>query len=215
MVRLGTFLFLSFQLYQMFSNILDYLPGPHNKIFSETDALKAFVSEELKVHQASVDPSSPRDFIDCFLSKMQEVRRRHTAPAHPQTPLRSGLLPFQSNADIRMTPSWAAGLCGGRTPAIPQTLPELELTALGLHTHQPLPAAVWTARPSSALTKTQGQLQSGLALLSLGSSWHSKDKQAARYCSVHSVKAGCSAQSWHCNVPDGCCTLAEKCYSSR
>lgn len=88
MAMLGTLLFLSFQLYQMFSNILDYLPGPHNKIFTEIDDLKAFVSEEVKIHQASLDPSSPQDFIDCFLSKMQEVRRQHTAPAHPQTHLR-------------------------------------------------------------------------------------------------------------------------------
>lgn len=88
MVMQGTFLFLSFQFYQMFSKVLDYLPGPHNNIFTEFDALKAFVSEEVKMHQASLDPSSPQDFIDCFLNKMQEVRRQRTAPAHPQTCLR-------------------------------------------------------------------------------------------------------------------------------
>ncbi|NWH96487.1 CP2G1 protein, partial [Aegithalos caudatus] len=60
------------QLYQMFPNILDYLPGPHNRIFAEFDDLKAFVAEEVKLHQASLDPNSPQDFIDCFLSKMQE-----------------------------------------------------------------------------------------------------------------------------------------------
>lgn len=76
-------LFLSFQLYQMFSNILYYLPGPHNNIFAEFDALKAFVAEEVKLHEASLDPNSPQDFIDCFLSKMQEVRRQ-MAPACPQ-----------------------------------------------------------------------------------------------------------------------------------
>lgn len=70
----------------MFSNILCYLPGPHNNIFGEFDALKAFVAEEVKLHQASLDPNSPQDFIDCFLSKMQEVRRQ-MSPAHPQTHL--------------------------------------------------------------------------------------------------------------------------------
>ncbi|XP_065602376.1 cytochrome P450 2C9-like [Cyrtonyx montezumae] len=62
------------QLYQMFSSILDYLPGPHNNIFKEIDAVKAFVAEEVKLHQASLDPSAPQDFIDCFLSKMQEEK---------------------------------------------------------------------------------------------------------------------------------------------
>ncbi|XP_072195646.1 cytochrome P450 2C9-like isoform X2 [Excalfactoria chinensis] len=62
------------QLYQMFSYILDYLPGPHNNIFKEIDAVKAFVAEEVNLHQASLDPSSPQDFIDCFLSKMHEEK---------------------------------------------------------------------------------------------------------------------------------------------
>ncbi|NXT19784.1 CP2CK protein, partial [Syrrhaptes paradoxus] len=70
------------QLYQMFSKILDYLPGPHNKIFTEFDALKKFVSEETKVHQASLDPSSPQDFIDCFLSKMQEEKENPNSSFH-------------------------------------------------------------------------------------------------------------------------------------
>lgn len=87
MVMLWTFLFLSFQLYQMFSKILDYLPGPHNKVFAEIDALKAFVSEEMKTHKGSLDPSSPQDYIDCFLCKMQKVRGQLTAPAHSQTHL--------------------------------------------------------------------------------------------------------------------------------
>ncbi|XP_074447859.1 cytochrome P450 2C8-like isoform X2 [Larus michahellis] len=70
------------QLYQMFSNILDYLPGPHNKIFTEFDALKAFVAEEVKIHQATLDPSSPQDFIDCFLTKMQEEKEHPNSSFH-------------------------------------------------------------------------------------------------------------------------------------
>lgn len=68
----------------MYSKILYYLPGPQHNIFAEFDALKAFVEEEAKLHQASLDPNSPKDFIDCYLIKMQEVRRQ-TAPACPQT----------------------------------------------------------------------------------------------------------------------------------
>ncbi|KAM4897110.1 CP2CN protein, partial [Sylvia borin] len=64
------------QLYQMFSSILYYLPGPQHKIFAEFDALKAFVAEEVKLHQASLDPNSPQDFIDCFLNKIQEEKDR-------------------------------------------------------------------------------------------------------------------------------------------
>ncbi|XP_032922385.1 cytochrome P450 2C19-like isoform X2 [Catharus ustulatus] len=64
------------QVNSMYSNILYYLPGPHQSIFAEFDALKAFVEEEVKLHQASLDPNSPNDFIDCYLTKMQEEKDR-------------------------------------------------------------------------------------------------------------------------------------------
>ncbi|XP_009695740.1 PREDICTED: cytochrome P450 2C9-like isoform X2 [Cariama cristata] len=70
------------QVHSMFSKILYYLPGPHNRIFAEFDALKAFVSEEVKMHQASLDPSSPQDFIDCFLNKMQEEQECPSSGFH-------------------------------------------------------------------------------------------------------------------------------------
>ncbi|NXD75465.1 CP2CL protein, partial [Halcyon senegalensis] len=70
------------QLYQMFSKILNHLPGPHNRIFTEFDALKAFVSEEVKMHHTSLDPSSPQDFIDCFLRKMQEEKELPNSSFH-------------------------------------------------------------------------------------------------------------------------------------
>ncbi|KFP33811.1 Cytochrome P450 2C8, partial [Colius striatus] len=72
------------QLYQMFSKILVYLPGPHNNIFDEFNALKAFVAEEMKTHQASLDPSSPQDFIDCFLIKMQEEKDQPNSSFHTE-----------------------------------------------------------------------------------------------------------------------------------
>ncbi|NXM72318.1 CP2C8 protein, partial [Serilophus lunatus] len=70
------------QLYQMFSKIMDHLPGPHNRIFEEFDALKDFVAEEVKLHQASLDPNSPQDFIDCFLSKMEEEKDHPNSSFH-------------------------------------------------------------------------------------------------------------------------------------
>lgn len=67
----------------------------------------------------------------------------------------------------------------------------LELIALGLSAQQPpLPAAAGRGRDCSALTKTQGLFQSGLAVLSLESSWRSK--HAVKYHSAHSLKEGCS-----------------------
>lgn len=61
-------------MYNIFPHIMYYLPGPHNQIFANFEKLRALVKEMAEAHQASLDPSCPRDFIDCFLLKMQQVR---------------------------------------------------------------------------------------------------------------------------------------------
>ncbi|XP_063194509.1 cytochrome P450 2C9-like [Chroicocephalus ridibundus] len=91
------------QLYQMFSNILDYLPGPHNKIFTEFDALKAFVAEEVKIHQATLDPSSPQDFIDCFLTKMQEEKEHPNSSFHMKNLITSAFDLFIAGTETTST----------------------------------------------------------------------------------------------------------------
>ncbi|NWH25023.1 cytochrome P450 2C19-like [Grus americana] len=91
------------QLYQMFSKVLDYLPGPHNNIFTEFDALKAFVSEEVKMHQASLDPSSPQDFIDCFLNKMQEEKEHPNSSFHMKNLITSAFDLFIAGTETTST----------------------------------------------------------------------------------------------------------------
>ncbi|XP_027755047.1 cytochrome P450 2C8-like [Empidonax traillii] len=91
------------QLYQMFPKIMDYLPGPHNQIFAEFDALKAFVAEEVKLHQASLDPNSPQDFIDCFLSKMQEEKNRPNSSFHLKNLITSAFDLFLAGTETTST----------------------------------------------------------------------------------------------------------------
>ncbi|KAI1236394.1 hypothetical protein IHE44_0001686 [Lamprotornis superbus] len=91
------------QLYQMYSNILYYLPGPHNNIFTEFDALKAFVAEEVKLHEASLDPNSPQDFIDCFLSKMQEEKDHPNSSFHMKNLITSAFDLFVAGTETTST----------------------------------------------------------------------------------------------------------------
>uniref|UniRef100_A0A8C8SI61 Cytochrome P450 2G1 n=1 Tax=Pelusios castaneus TaxID=367368 RepID=A0A8C8SI61_9SAUR len=62
------------QLYDMYSCIMQYLPGRHNRIYYLIEDLKAFIAERVKVNQESLDPNAPRDFIDCFLIQMEKVK---------------------------------------------------------------------------------------------------------------------------------------------
>ncbi|XP_068106951.1 cytochrome P450 2G1-like [Hyperolius riggenbachi] len=60
------------QLQEMFPKIMDFIPGPHKRIATITETLLEFVSERVKMNQATLDQTSPRDYIDCFITKMQK-----------------------------------------------------------------------------------------------------------------------------------------------
>ncbi|CAM4686448.1 unnamed protein product [Lepidochelys olivacea] len=55
------------QLYNTFPGIMHFLPGQHWRIFREYKHIKNFIQAQVASHQRSLDPSAPRDLIDCFL----------------------------------------------------------------------------------------------------------------------------------------------------
>uniref|UniRef100_A0A8W4FFT3 unspecific monooxygenase n=1 Tax=Sus scrofa TaxID=9823 RepID=A0A8W4FFT3_PIG len=55
-----------------FPALIDYLPGSHNKVLKNSAYVKSYILEKVKEHQASLDVNDPRDFIDCFLIKMEQ-----------------------------------------------------------------------------------------------------------------------------------------------
>ena len=61
------------QLYDMFHSVMKYLPGPQQQIIKDTQKLEDFITQKVKQNQRTLDPSSPRNFIDSFLIRMQEV----------------------------------------------------------------------------------------------------------------------------------------------
>lgn len=58
------------KLYDMYSRIMQYLPGGHNCIYYLLEELKNFLASRIKINQASIDPQNPWDFIDCLLIQM-------------------------------------------------------------------------------------------------------------------------------------------------
>ncbi|XP_068935717.1 cytochrome P450 2A3-like [Petaurus breviceps papuanus] len=76
-MMLGSFQFVctaTGQLYEMFSGVMKHLPGPQQQAFKELKGLEAFITEKVQQNQATLDPNSPRNFIDSFLIKMQEEK---------------------------------------------------------------------------------------------------------------------------------------------
>ncbi|XP_025906128.1 cytochrome P450 2H1-like [Nothoprocta perdicaria] len=64
----------STMLYNFFPSVLERLPGAHHRMEKNIDGVNDFISEILKAHQETLDPSCPRDFIDAFVIKMEQEK---------------------------------------------------------------------------------------------------------------------------------------------
>uniref|UniRef100_A0A8D2L7S2 Cytochrome P450 2F3-like n=1 Tax=Varanus komodoensis TaxID=61221 RepID=A0A8D2L7S2_VARKO len=62
------------QLLFTFPKIMRHVPGPHQQIYKNYLKLAEFVGERLEMNRQTLDPSAPRDFIDCFLTKIQQEK---------------------------------------------------------------------------------------------------------------------------------------------
>lgn len=67
------------QLQELIPNIMDFVPGPHQKINPIIERMLEFVAERVKINEATIDPTSPRDYIDCFIAKMQQDNKNPTS----------------------------------------------------------------------------------------------------------------------------------------
>uniref|UniRef100_A0A8D2L772 Uncharacterized protein n=1 Tax=Varanus komodoensis TaxID=61221 RepID=A0A8D2L772_VARKO len=62
------------QLYDMFSGVMWFLPGPQRKVFRHLTGLGEFMARKAQASQESLDPGAPRDFMECFLVKMLQEK---------------------------------------------------------------------------------------------------------------------------------------------
>lgn len=59
-------------IYNTFPWLMRRLPGPHRRIFKLEDKIRNYIVSKVKEHQETLDPSSPRDYIDSFLIELGE-----------------------------------------------------------------------------------------------------------------------------------------------
>uniref|UniRef100_A0A8C5R805 Uncharacterized protein n=1 Tax=Leptobrachium leishanense TaxID=445787 RepID=A0A8C5R805_9ANUR len=70
------------QIQDMIPFIMNRIPGPHQKITSLLEELNEFIAERIKMNQETLDCRSPRDYIDCFLIKMDEEKNNPGSKFH-------------------------------------------------------------------------------------------------------------------------------------
>ncbi|CAI5692801.1 unnamed protein product [Oreochromis niloticus] len=70
------------QMYNLFPKLMDHLPGPHQKIFAEYDEVRGFIKMKIQEHKDTLEPSSPRDYIDSFLIQINQEKEISTTEFH-------------------------------------------------------------------------------------------------------------------------------------
>lgn len=61
------------QMYNIFPWLMEHLPGHQHTVFAQGKELREFIKMKIQEHKETLDPSSPRDYIDCFLIRMDQV----------------------------------------------------------------------------------------------------------------------------------------------
>ncbi|XP_070700474.1 cytochrome P450 2G1-like [Pempheris klunzingeri] len=65
-------------IYNIFYWIMDYLPGHHHTVLAQIEEVKEFIRTKVQEHKETLDPSSPRDYIDCFLTRINQEKDNPT-----------------------------------------------------------------------------------------------------------------------------------------
>uniref|UniRef100_A0A8C6YDP3 Uncharacterized protein n=1 Tax=Naja naja TaxID=35670 RepID=A0A8C6YDP3_NAJNA len=51
---------------------LEFLPGPHKRIFADVENVCDYIRENVDLHKKTLDPQNLRDYIDCFLVRLEK-----------------------------------------------------------------------------------------------------------------------------------------------
>ncbi|XP_029028179.1 cytochrome P450 2G1-like isoform X1 [Betta splendens] len=66
------------QMYNLFPWLMERLPGRHHSLFDEVGEMRVFIEKKILEHKETLDPSSPRDYIDSFLIRIDQEKNNPT-----------------------------------------------------------------------------------------------------------------------------------------
>ncbi|PIO41157.1 hypothetical protein AB205_0089410 [Aquarana catesbeiana] len=150
-------------LYNIFPGFMDYLPGPHHRIFRNFEKMKTFVMEHLRKHEETFQPDCPRDLIDCFLTKMKKEKDDPESNFNMDTMVMTTLNLFFGGTETVSTTLRYGILILMKYPHI--TGIDTRTTRGYLcHFPPPPPAVFWETHRSQETAGTSGNTQSELCM---------------------------------------------------
>lgn len=69
-------------MYNIFPWLMEHLPGKQHAVFAKIEEIRNFVKMKIQEHRDTLDPSSPRDFIDCFLIRADQEKDNPSTEFH-------------------------------------------------------------------------------------------------------------------------------------
>uniref|UniRef100_A0ABM5FCC2 unspecific monooxygenase n=1 Tax=Pogona vitticeps TaxID=103695 RepID=A0ABM5FCC2_9SAUR len=91
------------QLSNIFPTLMDFIPGPHHRLSTNKQKLKEFVLEASKQNKDTLDPNAPRDFLDCFLLKMEQEKKNSASEFNTENMLTSVADLFSAGTETTST----------------------------------------------------------------------------------------------------------------
>nr|AUD09117.1 cytochrome P450 family 2 subfamily B [Neotoma stephensi] len=93
----------SSQVFELFSGFMKYFPGAHRQICRNLQEILNYIGQSVKKHQATLDPSNPRDFIDTYLLRMEKEKSNQHTEFHQQNLLNSVMSLFFAGTETTST----------------------------------------------------------------------------------------------------------------
>ncbi|XP_077141795.1 cytochrome P450 2G1-like [Ranitomeya variabilis] len=91
------------QLFEMFSWVMQYIPGRHQKIFISLKKLIQFVKKRVEVNRKNLDENNPRSYVDAFLIRMEKENINPKTEFHLNNLVNSTLQIFFAGVETSST----------------------------------------------------------------------------------------------------------------
>uniref|UniRef100_A0A8C2DG56 Uncharacterized protein n=1 Tax=Cyprinus carpio TaxID=7962 RepID=A0A8C2DG56_CYPCA len=82
---------------------IKHFPGPHQKVMQNATELLGFIRAEVKEHKETLDPDSPRDFIDAYLLEIEKQKSNEGSTFHEENMVMSTADLFLAGTDTTAT----------------------------------------------------------------------------------------------------------------